>query len=241
MDSQKTIEKVRASLRSIPRLGPDFSPDRLELGADGVLLLEGEVDSVALKRLALEQAAALPEVSGILDRLRVRPASPMGDAEIRDHLRKVLMPASEFTGLEIAELKNGRVEILRSGEMQSPGRILTEVDAGIVTLNGAVRSLAAKRLAGVLAWWVPGSRDVIKGLGVEPEEEDAPIRIEEAVRIALEKDPFINASQVKVGVRGRVVHLTGLVTSAPERDMAENDAWYIFGVDNVLHAIAVSS
>lgn len=240
MDSQKTIEKVRASLRSIPRLGPDFSPDRLELGADGVLLLEGEVDSVALKRLALEQAAALPEVSGILDRLRVRPASPMGDAEIRDHLRKVLMPASEFTGLEIAELKNGQVEILRRGEPQSPGRILTEVDAGIVTLNGAVLSLAAKRLAGVLAWWVPGSRDVINGLAVEP-EEDAPIRIEEAVRIALEKDPFINASQVKVGVRGRVVHLTGLVTSAHESDMAENDAWYIFGVDNVLNDIAVGT
>lgn len=241
MDSHDTIEKVRARLRSIPRLGPAFSPDRLELGADGVLLLEGEVDSVALKRLALEQTAALPEVSGILDRLRVRPASPMGDAEIRDHLRKVLMPASEFTGLEIAELKNGQVEILRRGEPQTPGRILTEVDAGIVTLNGAVRSLAAKRLAGVLAWWIPGSRDVINGLAVEPEEEDAPIRIEEAVRIALEKDPFVNASQIKVGVRGRVVHLTGLVTSKPERDMAENDAWYTFGVDNVLNDIAVGT
>ncbi len=241
MNNQDTIEKVRANLRSIPRLGPAFSPDRLELGADGVLLLEGEVDSVALKRLALEQAAALPEVSGILDRLRVRPASPMGDAEIRDHLRKVLMPASEFTGLEIAELKNGRVETLRPGEPQNPGRILTEVDAGIVTLNGAVWSLAGKRLAGVLAWWIPGSRDVINGLAVEPEEEDAPIRIEEAVRIALERDPFVNASQVKVGVRGRVVHLTGLVTSAPERNMAENDAWYIFGVDNVLNDIAVGT
>ena len=241
MDSQEAIEKVRASLRSIPRLGPDFSPNRLELGTDGVLLLEGEVDSVALKRLALEQAAALPEVSGILDRLRVRPASPMGDAEIRDHLRKLLLPASEFTGLEIAELKNGQVEILRRGEPQTPGRILTEVDAGIVTLNGAIRSLAAKRLAGVLAWWIPGSRDVVNGLAVEPEEEDAPIRIEEAVRIALEKDPFVNAAQVKIGVRGRVVHLTGFVTSADERDMAENDTWYIFGVDNVLNDIAVGT
>jgi hypothetical protein len=41
----------------------------------------------------------------------------------------------------------------------------------------------------LLAWWVPGSRDVVNGIAVEPPEEDAPIRIEEAVRIALDKDP----------------------------------------------------
>ena len=47
-----------------------------------------------------------------------------------------------------------------------------EVEVGVVTLNGQVPGLDDKRLAGVLAWWVPGSRDVINGVAVEPPEDD---------------------------------------------------------------------
>ena len=43
---------------------------------------------------------------------------------------------------------------------------------GVVTLNGRVQSLSHKRLAGVLAWWVPGTRNVVNGLDVQPPEED---------------------------------------------------------------------
>lgn len=86
---------------------------------------------------------------------------------------------------------------------------------------------------------VPGSRDVINGIAVEPDEEDGPIRIEKAVQIALEKDRFVNASQIRVGVRQRTVRLTGLVASESQREMAENDAWYVFGVDRVINEIEV--
>ncbi|MFL5353464.1 BON domain-containing protein [Archangium sp.] len=34
---------------------------------------------------------------------------------------------------------------------------------GVVTLDGDINSLAARRLAGVPAWWVPGVRDVVHG------------------------------------------------------------------------------
>jgi osmotically-inducible protein OsmY len=86
---------------------------------------------------------------------------------------------------------------------------------------------------------VPGVRDVINGIAVEPPEEDAPIFIEEAVRLVLEKDPLVDASQIRVGVRGRTVRLTGLVRSDDVRRAAEADAWYIFGVDDVINEIAV--
>jgi osmotically-inducible protein OsmY len=110
-----------------------------------------------------------------------------------------------------------------------------------VILNGRVPGLASKRLAGVLAWWVPGSRDVINGIAVEPPEEDAPIRIEEAVRIALEKDPLLDASKIRIGVRQRTVRLTRGVRSEAERDAAEWDAWYVFGVDDVINEIEVNA
>jgi len=63
--------------------------------------------------------------------------------------------------------------------------------------------------------------------------------IEEAVRIILEKDPFVNAGQIRVGVRNAVVRLTGLVPTETEREAAERDAWCTFAVDNVINEIQV--
>ncbi len=110
-----------------------------------------------------------------------------------------------------------------------------------MTLNGDAPGLATKRLAGLLAWWIPGSRDVINGIAARDWEQDSPQAIEGSVRFALEKDPFVNAGQVQVGARGRVVRLTGWVSSHDERNMAENDAWYVFGVDDVINDIEVMS
>lgn len=236
-DKTKILERARAALHSEPRLGPGFNPDRLEIDDDGILTIEGEAPAVAAKKLALERVAALPEVTGVLDRLHVAPATRMSDAGIRQHLREAFEQEPSFSALEVAERKAGRTEAVRGVPDGRKGRLLIDVDDGVVTLNGEVPSLAAKRLAGLLAWWVPGSRDVINGLAVEPSEEDGPIRIEEAVRIALEKDRFVDASQIRVGVRHTTVRLTGLVPTDSERDMAENDAWYVFGVDKVINEI----
>lgn len=235
----RLIEEVRRSLRSDARLGTRFHPTQIELAADGALILEAEVEQVALKKLALERAAAVEGVSGIVDRIRVRPASPMGDDEIRVHVRNALLADPNFSAVALSEVESGRTEIIRELVDRSSGKILIDVSHGVVTLTGEVPGLATKRLAGVMAWWVPGSRDVINGLAVEPPEEDGPDRIEEAVRLALEKDPFVNAGQIRVGVLNRTVRLTGMVPSGTEREMAEADAWYVFGVDEVINEIAV--
>ena len=55
--------------------------------------------------------------------------------------------------------------------------------------------------------------------------------------LALDKDPLFDASQIRVGVRGRTVRLTGLLPTSAERDAAEWDAWYVFGVDDVINEI----
>ncbi len=72
-----------------------------------------------------------------------------------------------------------------------------------------------------------------------PPEEDSDDAIAEATRLALEKDPFVNAGQIRVGVRHAVVTLTGSMANEYERDMAEFDAWYVFGVDRVINNIGV--
>jgi osmotically-inducible protein OsmY len=51
--------------------------------------------------------------------------------------------------------------------------IVITVQAGMVTLTGHQDALAKKRLAGLVAWWVPGVTDVHNEIAVVPEEEDS--------------------------------------------------------------------
>ena len=231
-------QKAPAAIRSDPRIGPRFKPIELKVDLDGTATIQAEVDNIAIKRLALERLAATKGVTAIVDRLCVKPAMAMSDDGILDHLRKAYFAEPAFAALKIKERKSGPWKLVQDAA-ELRGEIEIEVNKGVVILNGRVPGLASKRLAGLLAWWVPGSRDVVNGIAVEPPEEDAPILIEEAVRIALDKDPFVDASQVRVGVHHKTVRLTGAVRSREARDAAEWDAWYVFGVDDVINELDV--
>ena len=238
MAKQEDLHKTAlAALRSEKRIGPHFKPEALTIDADGVATIESEVPTIAIKRLALERLAGVPGIGGIVDRLRVKPASPMSDDGILDHLRKAYYQEPAFQQFAIEAREKGKPKLVRAGLPGARGEIDIEVEHGVVTLNDSLPSLAAKRLAGVLAWWVPGVRDVVNGITVDPPEDDAPIQVEEAVRVALDKDPLFDASQIRTGVRGRTVRLTGWVQSAAAREAAEWDAWYVFGVDDVINEI----
>jgi osmotically-inducible protein OsmY len=231
-------DKALAAMRSEPRIGPHFKPTRLKIAEDGTATIEAEVANVAIKRLALERLAGTWGVTAVIDRLRVKPAEPKSDDGILDDLRKAYYDEPSFRQLALKERENAKVKLVRDAVEDARGEIEFEVHDGVVILNGSVPGLATKRLAGVLAWWVPGSRDVVNGIAVDPQEEDGPILIEEAVRIALDKDPFVNAAQVRVGVRNRTVRLTGALPREA-RDAAEWDAWYVFGVDDVVNEIEI--
>jgi osmotically-inducible protein OsmY len=234
----EVLDAVRRALRSEPRIDPRTHPITVDF-ADGTLTMEGEVDGVAAKKLALERAAAVSEVTGVIDRLRIAPAQRAGDGEIRDQMGDALLQEPAFADCAVERVAKGNVESLRRPD-EARGRLTFEVADGVITINGRVPGHAMKRLAGVLAWWIPGSRDVINGLVVDPEEADSDGAVTDAVRLALEKDPFVDASQVRVFTLDCVVRLDGVVPSEAERDMAESDAWYVFGVDRVINRIEVS-
>lgn len=237
--SASILKTVRSRLASEPYLGTKFKPAQLALDTSGILTFEGEVDTVAQKKIALETAAALPEITGIIDRLHLRPAVRMEDAGIRAHLRRMFTMDPSLTGLSVQERRGAAVQTV-ADPGEPFGSLEYDVVDGIVTLNGTLNDLAIKRYVGVLAWWVPGVRDVINGIAVL-DEADGPERIADAVRLVLEKNPYLDAVQIKVGVRNRVVRLTGFLPAQAQREMAENDAWCVFGVDAVINEILVGS
>lgn len=231
------LEKIRAALRSDARIRDTGTPIHVAL-EEGDLLLEGEVDHVAGKRLALEAAARVFGPGRIIDRLHVKPATPMGDGEIRDRVRDALLEEAVLAECSIGVWSKGRLETAREPEF-AKGNVEIKVEDGVVTLDGEVIGLGEKRLAGVLAWWVPGSRDVINGIGVTPPDTDSDDAITDAVRQVIERDKLVDGTAIEVGTRKSVVVLLGSARSEAERRMAEADAWYVFGVDGVVNELDV--
>ena len=238
MVEEIVIKEVRAALERDNRVNLHRYPISVTT-QNGDLILAGEVESIAAKKLALLAAAKNQGVQRIVDRLTVLPAEKMEDAEIRDHVCKVLLEESALERCLIRGSVGGGMEIDRKTALDAAGSIMAEVQDGVVTLNGQVPSLSHKRLAGVLAWWVPGTRDVINGLEEVPPEEDNDDELVDAVRLVLEKDPFVNASKIRVTSKDWIVTLEGLVSTETMKQMAERDTWCVLGVKEVFNRIEV--
>lgn len=223
---ERRIQVTRDGLRRALS-AEDLDLARLAFEDGDVLVVEGEAASLAVKKRALRLAAILSNAIGVVDRLHVRAAGRISDADLRVHLLEMFTLDPRFGDLPIGP-----------GDTAGPGVGVTVQD-GVVTLTGTVPSLVRQRLAGVVAWRAPGVRDVVNGLAVEPPEEDGPDQLEEAVREALDGNPLFDDTQVKAGVFGDAVRLTGLVHTADARAAAEEEAWRILGVDEVINEIEV--
>lgn len=236
MTETQLLDDVRAAIASDHRLGPGRPPIDVRQRPDGGIVLTGEVDRVAKKRLAAGHAIRIAGVDRVADEIRVLPAEPRDDAKIRDAALRAFEQEAAFNRLTRG-IAGPDDYALIADPPDSLGRIDIGVTDGVVTLDGRVPGLDYKRLAGVLAWWLPGSVAVIDRLRVEPPEDDTEAGLTDAIRFALEKDPFVDAGQIRVVNRARRVLLEGWTKTETEREMAEADAWYVFGVEDVVNRI----
>ena len=209
--------------------------------ADGVAVLEGEVGDIAAKKLAIELAASVSDVRGVVDRLRVAPGERRGDGAIRDSFARLLLEAAEFRNCTIRAYTNERTEVLREGNGDSVGDIEISIENGVISLEGHVISVPHRLFAGVLAWWTPGRCDVINALDLKPSYEETDEEVAEALRIVLEADPAVDAAQIRPTCRDWVVTLEGSVPSEEQKRRAEMDAWYVSGVERVENRLAIAS
>ena len=93
MNHKAIVKQVRVTLERDARIKLHRFPITIAT-QNGDLILSGDVESITAKKLALLAAA---EIHGrIVDRLKVTPAEKMEDAEIRDHVCKVLVEEPAF-------------------------------------------------------------------------------------------------------------------------------------------------
>jgi osmotically-inducible protein OsmY len=200
------------------------------------LELNGDVENIIAKKRVLARAARLHGGHGVVDRLRVAQPYDAADGAIRDSVGAHLLqePAFRRCGVRVGD---GAMRVVAAGAPE--GEIDVAVRDGAVTLGGTVISLSHRRLAGVLAWWAPGCRDVVNNLKVVPGQVDNDDEISDVLRIVLEKDPLVHAGQIGIRTIAATVTLAGLVAAEVERRVAELDAWYVLGVREVVNRIRV--
>jgi osmotically-inducible protein OsmY len=236
---EEILKQTHAALEREPRVNLHHFPLRLAV-QDGVLRLDGEVESVAARKLALRLADGVPGVRGVVDGLKVIPRERKGDGEMLDTLAQFLLRECDLKNCTLRQRDQRGARILHEavGEDRC-GEIEFAVADGVVTLAGQVLSLSHRRIAEVLAWWVPGCRGVDNRLEVIPAEQDNDDEVTDALRLVLEIDPAIHAEQILVKTRLGVVSLDGVVMREEERRSAEIDAWYVPGVNDVINRLEV--
>jgi osmotically-inducible protein OsmY len=230
-DKGAIIKKVQGLFEHEPRINLHRYPIDIDIAADAVVL-EGEVEDIAAKKLALELAAGVAGIRGVVDRLHVVPAERKGDGAMRDSLGASLLHQPELQNCTIRVRAKGSVEMLRDIRGEGAGEVEVAVEDGVITLSH-------KRVAGVLAWWTPGCRDVVNSLGVSPPEEDNDDEVADALRLVLEMDPLVQSDRVSARAKDYVVTLEGQVRSDAERRRAELDAWALFAIDKVINKLEV--
>ncbi len=226
-----TVEHVWRALEADTRVDARAHPITLAF-EDGTLVMEGELSDVAAKTRALLLVQVFPEVRRVVDHLVVEAPVKMPDGEMRDLYRNALLGELAFEDCRLVVAAEGVEDRIR--DLLAPrGSLIATIASGVITLEGRVPSLSHARLAGVLAWWIPGTRAVRNELRIDPPEEDNDAELTDAIRIALEAEPLLDADQLTVRTaRGRAT-LSGTLRSEEQRRIAERDAWYVLGVVDV--------
>lgn len=196
----------------------------------GVVTLTGEIPSDETRRLAGAIAQDTSGVTTVQNNLAVNPATGRS-------------PEMAKLGDRVADLEIKTIVIDRLA--QSPElkdkRLTVEVSKQVVTVDGAVDSLAQKRAAEQIAIQVPGVQNLVSQVTVKDAQggpESADDKLARRVEFELYSTKAVSLKAVQIRSQDGTIILTGSVPSRAEKLLAERVAQSVEGVKKVLNNLS---
>ena len=186
---------------------------------DGVVTLEGTVDSYAEKWAAEEAVKRLPGVKALAMDIEVK-----------------IPGSNERTDTDIAQAAESALK----WDIAVPSnKIKVSVERGFVTLDGEVDWKFQKSAADRAVRHLTGVTGMNNFITIKPKV--APEKVTEKIEAALKRNAILDAEQITVQADGSKVTLSGTVHSWAELDAAVDAAWAAPGVSEVENQLAVST
>jgi osmotically-inducible protein OsmY len=214
-NDQEITEDIRDQLYWDSRVDSDNITVQVN---NGMVLLNGVVDTARARRAAEDDAWAIPGVVSVDNQIEV------------DATR--ITPTDEF-------IRQNVQTVLELNPNIDEGEVGVSVEDGEVTLRGEVQSAWRRARATELVQDITGVAGINNRLEVVPEEEISDAALAEAVRSSLERTNAVDADDIRVGVEDGRVILNGTVATLRERNAAFDAALLTAGVRDVENKLSV--
>jgi len=186
---------------------------------DGIVTLDGTVDTYAHKKEAEEVIRNISEVKGLVNDVKVELFLPAvkNDKEIASSVRLAL----------------------KENWVVPDGKIQVTVKQGWVTLEGILHWNFQRKAAESAIRYLKGVRGVIDNIKIEAEIKNE-LR-KELVEKALKRSWILDLNNIRVRADGKTIFLSGIVSSLFQREEAEKIAWKTPGVWYVDNEIIIEA
>lgn len=228
-DAIRNDSEIKAEIERSFELNPAIREDKMNVAVtNGIVTLSGFVGSLSEKNEA-EVEAMLIGVRDVINNLTIdwqaatkiladnEPTLFKSDEEIREDIEDALMLQPEVDS----------------------ENIYVRVKNAVATLSGTVNNYNARIVAEDTAYLTTGVRRVKNYLQVRLDRAAKDEDIEKAVREALDRNPVVDVSEIKINVLNQKVYLSGIVDTHFEKQQAENAVSRIIHVASVQNSIIV--